>query len=102
MRQFSFGDEYAGSWSGLLVRHLYVRAGLGLGHAIRLPYEISFDPGDVEQGAWGPAATLCLGWMPLKARGGSLGVEVSDSVVVYQTGRRHNWAANLTVQLDVL
>jgi len=101
VRYFLLGPEYAGSSIGVFPRHLYARAGLGVGHAILIPYE-SFDPREVQQGAFGPATTLGIGWMPVKMRGGSLGLEIADTIVFYAGGRRHNWGANLTIQLDIL
>jgi hypothetical protein len=80
--------------------NLYLRAGVGAGHLIRQPYS-SFNPFDSEQGAWGPAATVGVGWSPLRGRDWSLGIEATDSFVVYGGDLHQNFGVMLVAQFNM-
>ncbi len=75
--------------------NLYLKAALGAGHLIRQRYGEFFS---VDQGAWGPAATLGVGWGVTRSEHFGLAVEASDSVVLYDGDTlRHNVGFNLVV-----
>lgn len=74
--------------------NVYVKAGVGVGHLIRQRYGSLFS---VEQGAWGPAATVGLGWGLSRSEHFGLAIEASDSLVIYDEATRHNFGINLLV-----
>lgn len=77
---------------------LWVRAGLGVGHFVRVPYSRLFDP---DQGPTGPAATVGIGWAPIIGRAWALGFEATDSAAVYGDGVRHSFGINFLASLDL-
>ena len=74
--------------------NLYAKAGVGVGHLIRQSYGSFFS---AEQGAWGPAATVGLGWGLSRSEHFGLAIEASDSFVIYDAASRHNFGINLVV-----
>ncbi|MCP4448323.1 MAG: porin family protein [Myxococcales bacterium] len=79
---------------------VYLKGGLGVGHLIRTPYD-TINPFSVDQGKWGGAVTAGLGWTPLRGPGYELGIEASDSVVLFKDEVRHNFGLNLMVNVDL-
>ncbi len=74
---------------------LYLKAGLGVGHLIRQDYGTFFA---VDQGAWGPAATVGFGWGLFESEHFGLSVELADSAVLYHGDTlRQNLGLNLVV-----
>lgn len=86
-------------WAPFARVPLYGKAGLGAGHLIRQPYG-SFDPTEVSNGRWGPAATAGLGYAMSRIGQAHLGIEASNSAVLYDGGLRHNFGVNLLCHID--
>jgi len=101
VRMLPFGERWPACGASVDVARLYVKAGIGVGHIIRVP-DGSFDLFDIDQGSWGPAATGGVGFTPLVGRGGSLGLELSASAVFHDDGTRNNVGLNLVASLDFL
>ncbi len=80
--------------------NVYVKGGLGVGHLIRTPYD-TLSPFRVEHGKSGGAVTAGIGWAPIQGAGYTLGLEATDSMVVFKDEVRHNFGLNFVVNVDL-